>query len=164
MPQGRVAPIAALTDICEGLRSEGMTIAQCHGAFDFVHPGHLRHLSAAKAMADVLVVTITDDAHIDKGPGQPLFADQLRAEMLAALSVVDYVATCPWATGVEAIEHIRPDLYVKGQDYDGQDQDPSTPIGQERAAVERLGGRMVFTRELQFSTTGLIENLFHRPE
>ena len=64
-------------------RAEGLQIAMCHGVFDLLHPGHLRHLARAKELADVLVVSITADRFVNKGPGRPAFTETLRAEALA---------------------------------------------------------------------------------
>jgi cytidyltransferase-like protein len=73
-------------------REQGIRIVQCHGVFDLLHPGHIRHFAAARSMGDVLVVTITADDFVGKGPGRPAFPQGLRSESLAALSVVDFVA------------------------------------------------------------------------
>ena len=152
--------INELAHICCRLRAEGKTIAHCHGAFDLIHPGHIRHLQAAKDMADVLIVTLTEDRFIRKGPGRPVFNQRLRAEMLAALKAVDYVATCPWPTAVETIERLRPDLYIKGQDYRDREKDTAGAIEKEQRAVERVGGKLVFTDEIQFSSTKLLNEFF----
>ena len=156
----KIHPIERLAEICEQLRNEGKTIAHCHGAFDLLHPGHVRHLQAAKEMADVLVVTLTEDRFIRKGPGRPVFNERLRAETLAALSAVDYVATSPWPTAVETIEKLKPHLYVKGQEYRNLNSDVTGAIVEERRVVERCGGRLTFTDEIQFSSTRLLNEFF----
>lgn len=155
----RIRVIDELTEVCRRLRAEGKSIALCHGAFDLLHPGHVKHFQAARAMADVLVVTVTEDRFINKGPGRPVFDHQLRAETVAAIRVVDFVATAPWPTGVEVIERLRPSFYVKGQDYRDAAEAMSGPIVDERRAVERCGGRLVFTDEAQFSSTRLLQVL-----
>ena len=147
----------------EPIRAAGKTIALCHGVFDLLHPGHIKHFQAAGAMADVLVVTLTEDRFIRKGPGRPVFTRNLRAETVAAIRVVDYVATAPWPTGVEVIERLRPNLYVKGRDYQEAAEASTGPIVEERRAVERCGGRLVFTDEIQFSSTRLLQALTETP-
>ncbi len=166
MCNDRILAIDELAETCARLRAQGKSIALCHGAFDLLHPGHIKHFQAAKAMADqqagfagVLVVTITEDRFIRKGPGRPVFDQRLRAQTVAAIRVVDYVATAPWATGVEVIERLRPNLYVKGRDYRQAAEAPTGPIVEERRAVERCGGRLVFTDEIQFSSTRLLQAL-----
>ena len=161
MPDGTVKSLDQLEVICQKHRDAGKTIALCHGAFDLLHPGHVRHLQAAKRMADVLVVTLTEDRYIRKGPGRPVFNERLRAETVAAIGAVDFVATCPSPTGVEAISKIRPTVYVKGQDYRDKEGDVTGAIVDEEHAVERYGGRMVHTDEIQFSSTRLLNKFFN---
>ena len=83
------------------IRGQGQTIVQCHGVFDLLHPGHVSHLAEAKAQGDILVVTITPDRFVNKGPGRPVFTQEHRALMLAALEVVDFVAITDDPTAVE---------------------------------------------------------------
>ena len=162
MQRERVLSIEELAGVCARLREEGSIIAHAHGAFDLLHPGHIRHLMAARRMADVLVVTVTEDRFIKKGPGRPAFNAALRAECLAALRVVDYVATSPWPTGVEAIDLLKPHLYVKGQEYRKPSAEQTGAIVEERRTVERCGGRLVFTDEIQFSSTKLLDEWVRR--
>jgi len=91
----RVLSIDELAEVCTELRHSGKRIAHCHGAFDLLHPGHIKHLQAARQLADVLVVTVTEDQFIRKGPGRPVFNERLRAETLASIDAMDYVATAP---------------------------------------------------------------------
>ena len=160
MHNGRIHTVEELASICARLRDEGKTIAHCHGAFDLLHPGHIRHLAAASKLADVLVVTVTEDRFIRKGPGRPVFNERLRAESLAALSTVDLVATSPWPTAVETIDIVRPHLYVKGQDYRDRGTDATGAIVEEEKAVQRHGGKLVCTDEMQFSSTRLLNEFF----
>ena len=160
-----VAKILPLHDLARGLeasRRTGLKIVQCHGCFDLMHIGHIRHLQAARAMGDLLVVTVTADAHVAKGEGRPVFTEALRAEALAALVCVDRVAISPWPTGVEAIRLLRPDYYVKGQ----AGEEParrSVRLQQEIAAVRALGGDVRFTHEAEFSSTALLNAHFRLP-
>lgn len=138
-------------------RDSGRRVVHCHGCFDIVHPGHVRHLRQAKRLGDVLLITITGDAAIDKGTGRPLIPQELRAENLAALDFVDWVCVEPDATAVGLLEAVRPDIYVKGQEYE-TNQHPG--FAAERAAVERHGGRVVFTSgDVVFSSTALIAGM-----
>ena len=156
----RIKSVDELAEVCQRLRADGATIALCHGAFDLLHPGHILHFQAAKAMADVLVVTLTEDRFIQKGPGRPMFNEELRGVCVAAIRAVDFVATAPWPTGVEVIERLRPHLYVKGQDYRNASTKAAGAIVEERRAVERNGGRLVFTNEVQFSSSKLLREHF----
>src|SRR5712671_6649008 len=78
------------------LRQSGKTVVQCHGVFDLLHIGHIKHLEAARKLGDVLVVTLTPDRFVNKGPHRPPFPERLRAEALASLVCVDYVAINEW--------------------------------------------------------------------
>ena len=121
-----------------------------------LHLGHVRHLEAARKLGDVLIVTVTADRFVNKGPGRPVFNAELRAEMLATLEYVDWVAINDAADAVSAIERIRPSIYIKGQDYQNPDGDITGKITLERDAVEAHGGRIHFTDEVTFSSTELI--------
>lgn len=135
-------------------RAEGRRVVQCHGCFDIVHPGHIRHLRQAKSLGELLLVTITGDATIAKGTGRPLIPEELRAENLAALDFVDWVYVEQRPTALELLEDVRPDVYVKGREYEFN-ADPR--FAAERAAVERHGGRVVFSSgDVVFSSTALI--------
>ena len=106
--------------------------------------------------ATCLIVTVTADRFVNKGPGRPVFNAELRAEMLATLEYVDWVAINDAADAVSAIERIRPSIYIKGQDYQNPQGDITGKISLERDAVETHGGRIHFTDEVTFSSTELI--------
>ena len=131
-------------------------MVQAHGTFDLLHLGHVRHLEAARKLGDVLIVTVTADRFVNKGPGRPVFNAELRAEMLATLEYVDWVAINDAADAVSAIERIRPSIYIKGQDYQNPQGDITGKISLERDAVETYGGRIHFTDEVSFSSSELI--------
>jgi rfaE bifunctional protein nucleotidyltransferase chain/domain len=152
----KVRSIEELAAIAHHLRDSGKSIVQAHGAFDLLHLGHVRHLEAARRLGDALVVTVTADRFVNKGPGRPVFNEGLRAEMLAALEYVDWVAINPSPDAVSAITAIRPDIYVKGQDYQNPAGDVTGKITAERDAVEEHGGRLAFTDEATFSSSELI--------
>jgi rfaE bifunctional protein kinase chain/domain/rfaE bifunctional protein nucleotidyltransferase chain/domain len=138
-------------------RSRGLRVVHCHGCFDIVHPGHIRHLRQARGMGDLLLVSITGDEEIRKGTGRPLIPEELRAENLAALDCVDWVHIERRPTAADLLEEVRPDVYVKGREYE-TNSDPR--FRAERAAVERHGGRVVFSSgDVVFSSTALIHAL-----
>jgi len=151
---GKILGVAELLAKREAARAAGRTVAQCHGCFDIVHPGHIRHLRYAKAQGDLLLVTITGDEHIAKGQGRPLIPEELRAENLAALDFVDWVCIDPRPTASVLLSEVRPDVYVKGREYESNcDQ----RFAEERRAVEAGGGRVVFSSgDVVFSSTALI--------
>ena len=89
----------------ESIRQQKKTIGLCHGVFDLLHPGHLRHLAKAKKKVDLLVVSITADQFVNKGPGRPAFNQDLRAESLANITSVDFVVVCPWLMQYKCLKH-----------------------------------------------------------
>ena len=99
------------------LRQEGKKIVHCHGVFDLLHVGHLKHFREAKTFGDMLVVSITPDEFVNKGPGRPAFSTSLRLEALSELESVDYVIANQWPSAEEIIKIIQPDIYCKGPDY-----------------------------------------------
>lgn len=138
--------------------SKPKTIALCHGCFDILHHGHLLHLQAAKKMADLLVVSVTADEFVNKGPGRPVFNLQQRMEMLAALDVVDWVVPSRGESSALVIEAIEPDFYVKGFEYSDR-PDPTGKIDYEKTMTELHGGKLVFTNEMVSSSTSLIKSI-----
>ncbi|MBV9221074.1 MAG: adenylyltransferase/cytidyltransferase family protein, partial [Methylobacteriaceae bacterium] len=160
-PRDKVRTVKELAGIAQQLRRAGKSVVQAHGTFDLLHLGHVRHLEAARALGDVLVVTITADRFVNKGPGRPVFGEALRAEMLASLHYVDWVGINESMDAVSAIELIGPSIYVKGQDYQDPQGDITGKISLERRAVESRGGRIHFTDEIVFSSTELINRHFN---
>jgi rfaE bifunctional protein nucleotidyltransferase chain/domain len=137
-------------------RQAGRRVVLAHGTFDLLHLGHVRYLEEARRQGDVLVVTVTADQFVNKGPGRPVFLAELRAEMLAALSCVEIVAVNQAPTAVNVIECLKPDVYVKGIEYRDADNDVTGKILDEQAAVEACGGRIHFTDDITFSSSSLI--------
>jgi rfaE bifunctional protein nucleotidyltransferase chain/domain len=151
--------IGTVADIAMRVRAEqsaGAVVVLAHGVFDLVHLGHVRHLDEARRNGDVLVVTVTADRFVNKGPGRPVFSAHLRAQMLAALENVDYVAISETPTAVDVLRTIRPDVYIKGPDYANAADDITGGISAEREAVESYGGRIAFTDDITFSSSTLI--------
>ena len=147
-------------ELLKAEKAAGKRIVQCHGTFDLVHPGHIVHFQEAKELGDILVVTVTAAAHVNKGPGRPFFDDELRTRTLAALECVDYIVVIPHAAAVEAIEAIQPDFYCKGKEYADQSNDVTGNIADDVAAVEKAGGEMRYVGSVVFSSTKLINNNF----
>jgi rfaE bifunctional protein nucleotidyltransferase chain/domain len=160
-PRQKIMSVPAVATLARRMRAAGKRVVQAHGTFDLLHVGHVRHMQAARELGDVLVVTVTADCFVNKGPGRPAFAENLRAEMLASLQYVDFVAINPEPDAVGAIKAIRPDVYVKGQDYQRAEDDITGKIVAERQAVEAHGGRIHFTHEVMFSSTELINRHFN---
>jgi rfaE bifunctional protein nucleotidyltransferase chain/domain len=156
----KIFPLEELAVILASLRQTGKVLVHCHGVFDLLHPGHVRHFEAAKPRGDILVVTVTPDKYVAKGPGRPVFNERLRAESVAALGCVDYVAVNEWPTAVNTIKLLRPHVYVKGNDYQDPESDLTQGIRLEEQALKELGGSIEFTSEISFSSTELLNQFY----
>jgi len=140
-----------------GARPRQKKIIMCHGTFDIVHPGHIRHLIYARSKADQLLVSITSDLHINKANYRPFVPQHLRAMNLAALEVVDYVVIDNNATPIENIGIIRPDYFAKGYEYSTDGIHPRTRA--EIQAMESYGGEIIFTPgDVVLSSSAIIED------
>jgi len=160
MSSHKLLPFQNASAVFDGLRSEGKRIVQCHGTFDLIHPGHIYHLEEAKELGDVLVVTVTAEGHVNKGPGRPYFNDEMRAKSLCALACVDYVVMVPHAAAVEAIECVKPDIYCKGREYASPDSDVTGNIHDDVKTVERHGGQIRYIGSVVFSSSKLLNRHF----
>lgn len=152
----KVLELQALGAVLAKRKAAGERVVQCHGVFDLLHVGHIRYLEDARRQGDVLVVTVTEDAHVNKGPHRPAFTESLRAEALSALGVVDYVAISRFPTAVESILALRPDVYAKGADYQDQSNDVTGGIAREEAALAEVGGRLYVANTALFSSSHLL--------
>jgi rfaE bifunctional protein nucleotidyltransferase chain/domain len=126
-----------------GKRPRKKKIILCHGNFDVVHPGHVRHLIYAKSKADLLIVSITADKYIQKGIYRPFVPENLRAINLAAFEMVDYVTIDYNNTSIKILKKLKPDFFAKGFEYSSGELPPATQ--DESKVVEKYGGEMIFT-------------------
>ena len=131
-------------------------VIMCHGVFDVVHPGHVRHLLYAKSKADLLVTSITADRHITKGVHRPHVPQDLRAVNLAAFEMVDYVVIDRHDKPLNNIRVIQPDFFAKGFEYNSNGLSPRT--AEEAEVVEAYGGTLIFTPgDVVYSSSSLID-------
>src|SRR3989338_9216059 len=153
----KIVSLRYLTSIISKFQNKKSKIILCHGVFDLIHPGHIRYVSSAKKLGDVLIVTVTADKYVNKGPGRPYFNENLMAEVLAALSDIDFVEIVNHESAVPAIHAIKPDIYVKGPDYKNRKPTLSSKKLQlEETAVRKYGGKVVFTDDIIFSSSYLL--------
>jgi rfaE bifunctional protein kinase chain/domain/rfaE bifunctional protein nucleotidyltransferase chain/domain len=139
-----------------GPRPREKKVIMCHGTFDIVHPGHVRHLLYAKSKGDLLVASLTADAHITKANFRPFVPQELRAFNLAALEVVDFVVVDNDPTPIVNIGIIQPDYFAKGYEYTREGLHPRT--AEEKNAVEAYGGEIIFTPgDIVYSSSHIIE-------
>lgn len=152
----KILGIEELAEVLISFRSRDKKIILCHGVFDLLHIGHIRHFEQAKQMGDILVVTVTPDRYVKKGPQRPAFDENLRAEAVASLQCVNYVAINKWPMAVETIKLLKPDFYVKGSEYRQAEKDPRRGITLEEEAVKFVGGQLAFTDDITLSSSNLI--------
>lgn len=131
-------------------------VIMCHGVFDIVHPGHLRHLLYAKSKADILIASLTADAHITKGQMRPHVPQELRAANLAAFEIVDYVVIDKNATPIDNLALLQPDFFAKGYEY-GAEGVVNPRTAEEIAVLQTYGGEIIFTPgDVVYSSSKLI--------
>jgi len=156
IPGSKVVTRAGLATLGARLRRKGRRVVFTNGCFDLLHPGHVALLEKAGSLGDVLVVGLNSDASVRrqrKGPGRPILGQRDRATLLAALAAVDYVTIFGEDTPLKTIEHLRPDVLVKGSDWDA-----GAIVGSEE--VRSWGGRVVrVTLRAGYSTTKLIRKI-----
>ena len=128
---GKIKSLDQIGAVADAIRAEGRSITLCHGVFDLLHVGHLRHLRVARGFGDALIVSITADEFVQKGPGRPVFQSMLRAEMLAALEIVDHVVVVYDPSAEPILHAVKPDVYAKGGDYIDETQDVTGKIVRE---------------------------------
>ncbi|GAB4411939.1 MAG: PfkB family carbohydrate kinase [Bacteroidia bacterium] len=160
MSKNKIVGLEELAEVVAEKKAAGQKVALCHGCFDLLHLGHIKHFEAARKAGDLLVVTLTPDRYVNKGPGRPAFNEQMRLETIASLDVVDYVAINHWPTAIEMLSLVKPNFYVKGSDYKNFEQDLTGNISKEVAAVRAVGGDIYFTNEITFSSSNLINAHF----
>lgn len=156
----KIVSLPRLAQIVEEAHRNGQSVVLAHGTFDLLHMGHVRHLEQARQVGDLLVVTVTADRFVNKGPGRPVFSAELRAEMVAALSCVHCVAINDAPTAENVIHLLAPDVYAKGADYAQENDDITGNITGERQTVEAHGGRIHFTYDITFSSSSLLNRHF----
>jgi rfaE bifunctional protein nucleotidyltransferase chain/domain len=155
---GRVASLDAVARVTQSARVHGARVVLANGAFDLLHAGHVRYLQAAKAEGDVLVVAVNSDVSVRaaKGDGRPVVPEAERAEIVAALSGVDWVVLFDAPTVAGVIERLRPHIQAKGTDYTPE----SVP---EAELVRSYGGRVAIVGDPKdHSTSALVKELTSR--
>ena len=118
-----------------------------HGVFDVIHLGHISHFKEAKSYGDILVVSITPDKFVKKGFNKPYFDELQRAQFLSSLEIIDYVVVNDGKSSTSIINELKPSIYCKGPDYSKKSGDIADNLGAEKNAVEKCGGKLVFTKE-----------------
>jgi len=132
-----------------------------HGVFDVIHVGHINYFKEAKSKVDKLIVSVTSDEFVNKGPGKPIFNLKKRMELLKSIRYIDKVIESNYPTAIENIRKIRPDIYIKGKDYKNLKRDISKNILLEKKEVNKFGGKLIFTNSELHSSSSLANNVFN---
>ncbi len=156
----KIVSINRISKLTKELKKKNKKIVLCHGVFDLLHLGHLKHFNSAKKFGDKLVVSITPDKYVNKGPGRPLFNQNLRAEFLSNISAVDFVIINDKSTSVDLIKDLKPNIYCKGSDYKNHKEDITGQIKNELRVLKKIGGKIKYTDELTNSSSKIINNYF----
>lgn len=159
----RVLDLETLATRVASWKAEGSAVGLCHGCFDILHFGHVRHFEAARQLCDRLVVTVTPDRFVNKGPNRPVFPEAQRAEAVAALASVDAVAVNLWPSAVETLRRVRPSLFIKGQEYERQADAVNPNFFAEATAAREAGTQVAFTHEDTSSSTSAFRKLLQIP-
>ena len=134
-------------------------IVQCHGVFDLLHIGHLKHFETAKKQGDILIVSITPDQYINKGFNRPFFKNQQRLEGLSSIADINYVVLINSSTAVNIINKIKPNFFCKGPDYKNQKDDITGQIKNEISAVKKNGGKIIITNDKTYSSSSILNDV-----
>ena len=146
----------------------GKKIVLCHGVFDFPHLGHIKHFKAAKKFGDYLIVSLTEDKHVNKGINRPIYNEDQRIEFLSEFSAIDYIHIDRNSDATKIISKLKPNIYAKGQDYKFSknklkfgihQRDLTGNIFKEKAAAAKVGGKLIFTNEESFSSSKNINEI-----
>ena len=142
----------------ESLKFKKKKIGINHGVIDLIHLGHIRHFKEAKNKCDVLIVSVTSDKFVNKGPGRPRFNESERMEALAGLECIDYVILSNSLSAENNITLIKPNFYFKGPDYKNSKDDITGKIKKENKLVKLYGGKTIFTSSKKYSSTLILNN------
>src|SRR5262249_33104627 len=152
----KILNVHELAVVVAGLKAAGKVVVQCHGVFDLMHIGHIKHFESAKKLGDILIVTVTPDRYVNKGPNRPVFTEAHRAAAIGALSCVDYVAVNEWPMATDTIRLVKPSIFAKGSEYRDASKDRTGNITAEEHVIEEIGGRIAFTDDVLFSSSTLL--------
>ena len=157
--KNKIFSLNNLSKIIKSKKKQGQRIVLCHGAYDLIHYGHISHFKKAKEFGDILVVTITTDKYINKGPNRPYFNQDIRKKFLASIEEIDYVSEVNSPSAIEAIKQIKPNFYCKGQEYKNIRKDITKKIQDEIKHVKQNNGKIIYTNEVTFSSSRILNDL-----
>ena len=151
----KIVSLDEIEKISKSAREKHRTIVTSNGCFDILHSGHVEYLEGASKLGDILIIGINSDSSVKKikGPDRPVNSERDRASIMASLGFVDYCVIFNEDTPEELLKIIKPDIHVKGGDYNADDII-------EKKIVEENGGIIKILPLVQgYSTTGILERL-----
>ena len=152
----KIINFSDIEKIIKILKKQKKTIVHCHGVFDLLHIGHIKHFESAKKYGDVLIISLTSDKFVRKGFNRPYFNSEERAESLASIEVINFVVLNNSTNSVDIIHKIKPDFYCKGPDYKNFKKDITGQIKNEQIAVTKNGGKIIYTNDPIYSSSSII--------
>jgi rfaE bifunctional protein nucleotidyltransferase chain/domain len=153
--------IQNLKKMINNIKKKNKKIILCHGCFDILHWGHAIHFNYAKKYGDILIVSITKDKFIKKGKNRPIYNQNERAYLLSQLFSINYVTINNIATAEDIIKIVRPNFYVKGEQYKLQLNKLSKQFFTEKKLVESFGGKVIFSKGKTSSSTLAVNKLYN---
>ena len=131
-------------------------IILCHGVFDLLHIGHISYFKSAKKYGNILVVSVTDDKFVNKGPGRPAFSINNRLKFLQEIECIDYLYTSNDLTAEKVIKNLKPNFYCKGSDYPEYKKKNDQNLNKEINALKKINGKFKIISEISFSSSRFI--------
>ena len=152
--RNKIVEVKALRKLKHKLRRKKIVL--CHGVFDLLHIGHINYFKSAKKLGDVLVVSITDDKFVNKGPGRPAFNIANRLKFLKEINCIDFLCISQEPTSEKIIKYLRPNFYCKGNDYSMRNINQDINLKKEIRALRTVKGNFKIIKEDSFSSSNII--------
>ncbi len=156
----KIINIKTLLTRLKNFRKKNFKIIMCHGVFDILHSGHILHFQEAKSQGDILIVSVTADQFIRKGPNRPFFNTEQRMKMISELEIVDFVVESNELSAIKNLSILQPNIYCKGIDYRNHELDLTGKIIKEKNTLKKFNGRIFYTKSQKFSSSNLLNNYF----
>ncbi len=142
--------------ILKPIKNRKKKIVLCHGVFDLLHIGHIKHFESAKSYGDILIISVTPDKFVHKGFNRPYFNSDQRIESLASIKIIDFVILNQSKNAVDVIDKIKPNYFCKGPDYKNHNKDITGQIKNELKAVKKYGGHLVYSKDPVYSSSSIL--------
>ena len=156
---GKILGLPELIEKVRALQASGQTVVQSHGVFDLIHPGIVQHLDEARKLGDAVVVTVIRDEDVHRGPGRPVFPGSLRAQNVAAMAAVDYVALVADSEPFSCVRQIQPDVFSRGQAYHERDRKIHERIFEQEREMYFGKTRILETEGFSFTDSHVVDRL-----